>query len=467
MPIVSQLTGDVRLVRPVRIVQLRTRRAEARRSNPAERGIARTLSSRMKRLVLSGALILATLAGISVAAAPAYAGGPPPVSFIQQWGHPPPIGGGAVPPPPDQFENPFGVAADGSGSHIYVADNLDQRVQEFAYGGKFLQTPSSTVPGYFAYPSGVAVDSAGEVYVSQDGADSIDVFNSSGAYLRSWGGPGSAPGEFNNPAGVAVDGAGDVYVADCGNNRVQKFTSGGAFLQGWGGSPGQPTQPGTGLGQFNCPANVAVDGAGNVYVTDYNNDRVQKLTTGGTWVSWGSPGSAHGYFNHPQGIAVDRFGNVFVADTGNNRVQQFDSSGTFLQSWGGGPNGQTGQGQFWLPVGVAVVSTPPWDAVARGTTIYVTQAGSDRVEQFWEGTSLVHQCAVCVTVPNLYGTFEREARSELASLGLNVSEYVSVNTQVGCNDVFSQSPAAGTSVLAGSTVTLGLADNPNDPGGCF
>ena len=447
MPIMSKLTRGVRSLRPVTIVYFGARRTDVRRSNPAERGIARALRSGTKRLALSCGLILATLVGAGVGAAPALAGGPPPVSLVREWG-----GLGSS---PGQFDIPWGVATDGS--HVYVADFYGSRVQEFAYGGKYLL---SIAVG--SHPEGVALDSAGDVYVSTD-RDTIDVYTATGAYIRSWGSLGRAPGEFWDPRGLAVDGAGNVYVADCQNNRVQKFTGGGALLQIWGGL-------GTSLGQFNCPSGVAVDGGGNLYVADTGNSRVEKLTSGGTWISWGSGGAGPGYFAGPQGIAVDRFGNVFVADTGNNRAQQFDSNGTFLQSWGGG-SVSTAPGQFDIPYGVAVISTPPYE-VARGTTIYLTQTNggstdSDRVQEFWEGTSLVHQCPVCVTVPNLYGTFEREARTELASLGLNVSEYTSVNTQVGCNDVFSQSPAAGTSVLAGSTVTLGLADNPNDPGGCF
>jgi DNA-binding beta-propeller fold protein YncE len=325
--------------------------------------------------MLNGALALGTLAGLSVAAAPASAGGPPPVGLNREWGT---FGIG-----PGQFANPTGVATDGY--HIYVADTGNGRVQEFAYGGKFLQTLGSTVPGYFNYPTDVALDSAGDVYVTQDGAFTVDEFTASGAFVRAWGGPGSAPGQFQFPCGVAVDGAGDVYVADSGNNRIQKFTGAGAFLQSWG-------TLGTGPGQFNTPCGVAVDNAGNVYVTDDQNNRVQKFTSGGAFLlAWGTKGSGPGYFNDPQAIAVDRFGNVFVADTHNHRVQQFDSNGTFLQTWG---TLGTGKGQMLDPAGVAVYSSPPFSTV-RGTTIYVTQAGSNRVQEFWEGTTNAVFCAVC------------------------------------------------------------------------
>jgi DNA-binding beta-propeller fold protein YncE len=79
---------------------------------------------------------------------------------------------------------------------------------------------------------------------------------------------------FNNPSGVAVDSFGNVYVADLGNNRIQKFDSSGTFLGEWGGY-------GSGDGQFSYPQGVAVDSSGNVYVADTNNHRIQKFTYSG------------------------------------------------------------------------------------------------------------------------------------------------------------------------------------------
>jgi DNA-binding beta-propeller fold protein YncE len=81
---------------------------------------------------------------------------------------------------------------------------------------------------------------------------------------------GSGNGQFNGPAGVAVDGSGHVFVAELSNNRIQKFDSSGKFLTTWG-------IPGSGDGQFNEPETVAVDGSGNVFVTDFLNNRIEKF----------------------------------------------------------------------------------------------------------------------------------------------------------------------------------------------
>ncbi|HPN63784.1 MAG TPA: SBBP repeat-containing protein [Candidatus Goldiibacteriota bacterium] len=94
--------------------------------------------------------------------------------------------------------------------------------------------------------------------------------NSPVAFVTKWGSQGSEDGQFNNPHGVAVDSAGNVYVADSSNNRIQKFTSSGVFITKWGSY-------GNADGQFSYPYGVAVDSAGNVYVADSGNNRVQKF----------------------------------------------------------------------------------------------------------------------------------------------------------------------------------------------
>src|SRR5215213_7825688 len=115
-----------------------------------------------------------------------------------------------------------------------------------------------------------------------------------------WSGPAVPDGAFQHPNGVAVDSAGNVYVADTTNNRVQKFDADGTFITEWG-------QQGTGDGEFFSPYGLAVDSAGNVYVSDTFNDRVQKFTSAGVFVTrWGAGGgTGDGQFLTPYGVAVD------------------------------------------------------------------------------------------------------------------------------------------------------------------
>ena len=147
-------------------------------------------------------------------------------------------------------------------------------------------------------------------------------------YLLSWGSPGTGAGQFDQPFALAVDGAGFVYVADKGNNRIQKFTGNGAFVTMWG-------TPGSGQGQFQSPFGVAVDTPGNVYVSDSGNYRVQKFASDGTFLrEWGSNGSADGQFIGPGAVACDASGKVYVMDRGNLRVDRFTADGVFITSWG-------------------------------------------------------------------------------------------------------------------------------------
>jgi DNA-binding beta-propeller fold protein YncE len=126
-------------------------------------------------------------------------------------------------------------------------------------------------------------------------------------YLSQWGSLGSGDGQFREPAGVATDAAGDVYVADGANARIQKFTGTGAYLSQWGSL-------GYGDGQFVYPFDVATDAAGDVYVADAGY-RIQKFSATGTYITqWGGYGSGNGQFNGPTGVATDATGNVYVAD---------------------------------------------------------------------------------------------------------------------------------------------------------
>jgi DNA-binding beta-propeller fold protein YncE len=109
------------------------------------------------------------------------------------------------------------------------------------------------------------------------------------SFLLAWGSPGSSAGQFIEPSGVAVDSSGNVYVTDLLNNRVEKFTGSGTFITQWGSQ-------GSGAGQFEDPHGIAVDSSGNVYVADwtniYGNGRVEKFTSSGTFITqWGSIGS--------------------------------------------------------------------------------------------------------------------------------------------------------------------------------
>lgn len=183
-------------------------------------------------------------------------------------------------------------------------------------------------------------------------------------HLQTWGGPGSSDGRATWPLFLWADSKGSVWVADYFNDRVQRFTSDGAFMSAFGSS-------GAGDGQFARPTGICYDEARQVvYVADSYNSRIQKFTRYGTYLSqWGSAGTGDGQFNNPHGVAVDADGNVYVADTGNHRVQVFQPDGTFIRKFGG-PG--SGEGQMSTPTGIVV----------DDGTCFVSEVNNHRIQAF-------------------------------------------------------------------------------------
>jgi DNA-binding beta-propeller fold protein YncE len=195
-------------------------------------------------------------------------------------------------------------------------------------------TDSSTKIGnhYFGLEvkdsNGVVVGSQGPAIVAVEPAVSNTEKYS---YINQFG--DLASGQFHSPTGLAVDGANNVYIVDYFNNRVQKFDSSGVFLTCWGSF-------GKFDGQFNFSSRyrgdsgITVDNNGYVYVTDQGNDRIQVFTSDGKFVTkWGSHGHNDGQFDNPSGVAVDNLGFVYVTDRWNNRVQVFTSNGDYVRQW--------------------------------------------------------------------------------------------------------------------------------------
>ncbi|MDQ6664759.1 MAG: peptidyl-alpha-hydroxyglycine alpha-amidating lyase family protein [Acidobacteriota bacterium] len=177
------------------------------------------------------------------------------------------------------------------------------------------------------YPSSVAMDSHGLLYILQRGekADPVLVVNREGRIVRSWG-----KGMFQIPHSIRIDPAGNVWTVDAASSHVIKFTPEGKELMNIsvGGQP--PAKSG-----FNGTTDIAIAPNGHLFVSDgYGNARVLEYSPDGKLIrEWGSAGNGPGQFHQPHGIAVDSDGVVYVADRQNGRLQRFDSSGKFLGQW--------------------------------------------------------------------------------------------------------------------------------------
>ncbi len=290
---------------------------------------------------------------------------------------------------------------------MWVADYANHRIEELSSTGTFMLAVgwgvkdgkaeaetcttsckagiSGSGSGQLEGPFGIAVNqTSNNVYVADYLANRIEEFSSTGAYVASFGAKGTAGGQFGSPEGVAVDASGDVWVADAANNRIEELSSTGTFMLavGWGVKDGKAEAEactvsceagvvGSGNGQFSAPSGVAFSG-GNVYVSDYGNNRVDELSTAGTYVSkFGSKGTAAGQFEGPAGIAAEAAGgDLLVADSGNDRVQKFSAAGALVAAFGAKGSGN---GQLLLPTGVAVNATGG---------VYVVDHSNDRVQEW-------------------------------------------------------------------------------------
>jgi sugar lactone lactonase YvrE len=295
------------------------------------------------------------------------------------------------------FYFPLGVAVDGSGN-IYVATN--NRVRKITASG-LVTTLAGSVSGEFAdgqgdsanfnQPYGVAVDASGNVYVADSGNHRIHKISANGTFKKQadWDSKGFDDGQgtsarFNIPHGVSVDGSGNVYVADQDNNRIRKITAGGGVTT-LAGSGSKAIADGQGTAAwFNGPTGVAVDGSGNVYVADSGNHRIRKITPSGLVStlagSWReSSADGHGIaagFNGPTGVAVDGSGNVYVADQYNNSIRKI-SAGGLVTTLAGARNEGYAEGQ-----GTAARFNGPTGVAVDGSgNVYVADQHNHRIRK--------------------------------------------------------------------------------------
>jgi DNA-binding beta-propeller fold protein YncE len=248
-------------------------------------------------------------------------------------------------------------------------------------------------------PSDVAIGSDGRAYVVDSRNHQVAVFDANGVRVTSFGMMGGENGQLLNPLGIGIGPSGDVWVADRGNERIVMFDASGRprqvmelevdgeaivpvdiavgprgrelfitsnnthqvvvfstrgeFLRAWGGQGEED-------GQFFFPATVEIDSAGNVYVVDVINARVQKFDAAGNHLlTIGELGGKAGTFYRPKGVAVDKTGNIYVSDSFLGTVQAFTPDGAFAYVLG--------------EDGTATVYDTPVGLAAVGKRLYVSQ----------------------------------------------------------------------------------------------
>lgn len=320
-----------------------------------------------------------------------------------------------------QFKSLQGIAVDSAGN-VYVADAGNRAIRKISSSG--LVTTLADGAGTFGDIRGITLDSDGNVYVADFNANVIWKVTPAGVITVFAGSPptaGSADGttsaRFNAPSGIALDSAKNLYVADTLNNTVRKISSGGTVttLAGLAGRSSSLDGKGT-TARFEDPYAVAADGAGNVYVADATDHSIRKISADGTVTTLagkaGTFGSSDGsgtsaLFRTPRGIAADSAGNVYVADTGNKTVRKITAAGVVstlagLAGQGGSTNGIGTAARFGSPYGVAVdtagnVYVMDTEGTLRKITaagVVTTLAGTAGANGFTDGTGTAARFSV-------------------------------------------------------------------------
>jgi DNA-binding beta-propeller fold protein YncE len=235
-------------------------------------------------------------------------------------------------------------------------------------------------------------------------------------FITKWDSRGNGSGQFNLPHSIDMDFAGNVYVADSGNSRIQKFTSDGLFVTKWG-------TEGTDDGQFRTLHDVAVSPSGEfVYTIELGNQhRIQKFSPDGQFISKWSYENITGpeSYSDPHQIAIDSHDNVYVPDAAGDKVVKFSGNGKFITNWGAKG---TAEGEFHKPHGVAIDSTD---------NVYITDMRNSRIQKFnsngnfittW-GTEGTNQGQFTEVIPGIDTDYSNDNVYVVDKEGANVQKF--------------------------------------------
>ncbi len=221
--------------------------------------------------------------------------------------------------PEQKFGKPVGLSV-GPDGNLYVPDTHYHRILVYSPEGKELRRWGSegTGPGQFIYPTDIAFDDKGHIFVSEYGDhDRIQVFDQQANFLYQFGAFGDGDGQFRRPQSMVIVGD-TMYLTDACNHRLVVFKTDGKFVRTIG-------HVGTGPGEYRFPYGLDIDPKGRLIVTEFGNCRVQLIDpeSGKCIESWGTAGREPGEMAYPWAAAIDKRGRVVTVDAGNNRLQLF------------------------------------------------------------------------------------------------------------------------------------------------
>jgi len=291
------------------------------------------------------------------------------------------------------INNPYGVAVDSTGN-LYIADYGNNRVRKVDSSGRITTVAGNgtwaplgdgglATDAGLRYPSGIAVDSSGDLFIADcwhhrirkvDPSGRITTVAGNGSKGYSGDGGPATSAKLYYPRGVAVDSAGNLYIADSGNGCIRKVDPSGVITTLAGkGTWGYAGDGGPAINaMLDNPNDVAVDSSGNLYIADSFNNRIRKVDKLGIITTI----AASAKLNDPEGIAVDFYGNLYIADTGNGRIRKVDPAGMITTVAGNGTWDYSGNGS---PATTAILANPRGVAVDRSGNIYFADTWNQRI----------------------------------------------------------------------------------------
>ncbi len=297
-----------------------------------------------------------------------------------------------------EFEYPYAVAVDSSGN-LYIADDSALQIRKISTAGIITDYAGGggggnpgdggpAVAATFVKPMTVAADSKGNLYVADWGTNTIrkitaagEISTVAGSGTTSFGDGGLATsGGLDGPQGVVADAGGNLYIADSSGNRVRKVSPNGTITtvagngqKGYSGDGGPATSA-----TLDTPVALAIDSLSNLYISEYNNDTVRKVTPAGTISTfagngtWGYSGEGKpaisGGLSAPSGLAADASDNLYIAENMGNRVRKVTPDGVISTVAGNGKTGYSGDGG---PATAAMITIPNGIAVDASGNLYI------------------------------------------------------------------------------------------------
>jgi trimeric autotransporter adhesin len=314
---------------------------------------------------------------------------------------------------------PTGVTEDLVGS-LYVGDTANNKVRKVVLPTTITRDIITTIGGTgtsgfsgdgglataarLSAPSGVAVDSHGDVFIADSGNNRIREINTSGI-IRTFAGNGSCGGGLGNggpavsaslcaPTGIALDHGGDLFISDTGHNVVREVTAGGTIIAFAGtGGIGSSGDGGKAVNaKLAGPTGLAVDAVGHVYIADTANSKVRVVNSSGiisTFAGTGSLGyggdggkAVNAKLSLPSGLGVDPSGDVFISDTGSSRIREVNTALVISTYAGTGTPGFSGDGG---PATAARIRAPSGGVAADGAAVYFADSGNQRIRGIFVG----------------------------------------------------------------------------------